>query len=76
MLELTYVFVRKWMSKNSNVLFQKCLWFKDQSITGRAYLLSDQQVGCASIKLNFLAIKTKPPFGVQIQHFVDDLIAC
>jgi hypothetical protein len=64
------------MSKNSNVLFQKCLWFKDQSITGRAYLLSDQQVGCANIKLNFLAIKTKPAFGVQIQHFVDDLIAC
>jgi hypothetical protein len=44
--------------------------------TGRAYLLSDQQVGCASINLNFLAIKTKPPFSVQSQHFLDDLIAC
>jgi hypothetical protein len=64
------------MSINSNVLFQKCLWFTDQSITGRAYLLSDQQVGCASINLNFLAIKTKPPFGVQSQHFLDDRIAC
>jgi hypothetical protein len=64
------------MLKNSNMLLQKCLWFKDRSITGRAYLLSDQQVGCASIKLNFLAIKTKPPFGVQSQHFLHDLIAC
>jgi hypothetical protein len=69
-LELTYVFIQKWMSKNSNVLFQKCLWFKDQSITGRAYLLSDQQVGCASTKLNFLAIKTNLHLVYRVSNFL------